>query len=61
MVRAYRNEQKYEAQTGQRFVGNKIKGNRIRTVWMEVPGGTCTCQKTQLTGILCSHILVFCA
>jgi hypothetical protein len=43
-VRAYRNDQKYEIQTGQGFMGNKIKGNRIHTVKMEVPESTCTCQ-----------------
>jgi hypothetical protein len=42
-------------------VGNKIKENRIHTVQMEVPGGTCTCQKPQLIGISCSHILAYCA
>jgi SWIM zinc finger len=42
-------------------VGNKIKGNRIHTVQMEVLRGTCTCQKSQLTDTLCSHILACCA
>jgi hypothetical protein len=28
---------------------------------MEVPGVTYTCQKPQLTGILYSHILTYCA
>jgi hypothetical protein len=37
-VRVYRNERKYEAQTDQRFIGNRIKENRIHTVRMEVPG-----------------------
>jgi hypothetical protein len=60
-VRVYRNERKYKIQTGQRFVGNKIKGNQIHTVQIEVPGGTCTYQKLQLTGISCSHILACCA
>jgi hypothetical protein len=60
-VRAYLNEQKYEVQTGQRFVGNRIKGYIIHTVQMEVLGGTCTCQKSQLIGIHCSHILACCA
>jgi hypothetical protein len=46
MVRVYRNKRKYEVQTGQRFVGNKIKENQIHTVWMEVPGDTCICQKS---------------
>jgi hypothetical protein len=40
---------------------NKIKGNRIHTVRMKVPGGTCTCQKPQLIGIPRSHILGCCA
>jgi hypothetical protein len=42
-------------------MGNKIKGNRIHTVRMEVLEGTCTCQKPQLTSIHCSHILACCA
>jgi hypothetical protein len=40
-------------------MGNKIKGNRIHTVRMEVPRGTCTCQKPKLIGIPCSHILEY--
>jgi hypothetical protein len=40
-------------------VDNKIKENQIHTVQMEVPGGTYTCQKPQLTGIHCSHILAY--
>jgi hypothetical protein len=57
-VRAYQNERKYEIQTGQRFIGNKIKGNRIHTVRMEVSRGTCTCQKSQLTSIPCWLVLI---
>jgi hypothetical protein len=59
-VRAYRNELKYEVQTDRRFMGNKIKGNRIHTVMMKVPESTCACQKPQLTCIPCSHILACC-
>jgi SWIM zinc finger len=42
-------------------MGNKIKGNRIHMVQIEVLENICTCQKSQLTGIPCSHILAYCA
>jgi hypothetical protein len=60
-VEAFRFEQKYEVVTGQRWEGQKLKGGRRHTVRIIRPPGVCTCQKPQLTGIPCSHVLACCA
>jgi hypothetical protein len=40
---------------------NKIKGGKKHWVRLETQGGTCTCQKPQLTDVHCSHVLAACA
>ena len=60
-VRPFNYRQKYEVQTPQYMQGNRIKGGRKHEVLLNVPGGKCSCQKPQLTGIPCSHLLAACA
>ena len=60
-VNAFRRDAKYEVITCRRLEANRTRGEKKHKVILNVPGGTCSCQKPQLTGIPCSHLLAACA
>ncbi|KAJ3705362.1 hypothetical protein LUZ61_009067 [Rhynchospora tenuis] len=59
-VKSFREQQKYEVLTPRRQDDGKKKGGRKHIVYIDRPGGVCTCVKPQLTGLPCSHILAVC-